>query len=151
MASVYPDQELRIAVGVGVARDPGDIALHPRPDLAGLAEVGFADEVELLIEEAVGPRVDPRDPLVVIEYVTPDPLYRDPLRYAIRAAEGRGRSIQYDVIAVVSSVDGAEAGQQRALGVMRAIMQDRVPASRVHLGLRIDPSIPAPRVLVYVR
>jgi len=98
-----------------------------------------------------GPRVDPRDPLVVIEYVTPDPLYRDPLRYAVRAAESRGRSVQYDVIAVVASVDGAQAGQQRALGVMRSIMQDRVPASRVHLGLRIDPSIQAPRVLVYVR
>lgn len=98
-----------------------------------------------------GPRVDPRDPLVTIEFATPDPLYRDPLRYAVRAAESRGRSVQYDVIAVVASVDGAEAGQQRALSVMRAIMQDRVPASRVHLGLRVDPSIPAPRVLVYVR
>lgn len=98
-----------------------------------------------------GPRVDPRDPLVTIDFTTPDPRYADPLRYAIRAAEGRGRSVQYDVIAVVASLEGAEDGQQRALGVMRAISRDRVPMSRLHLGVRVDPSVRAPRVLVYVR
>lgn len=100
---------------------------------------------------APAPRVDARDPLVTIDYTTPDPVYRDPLRYAVRAAEARRRSVEYDVVAVVASMDGAAEGNQRALGVMRAIMQDQVPAARVRLGLRIDPTIPAPRVLVYVR
>jgi hypothetical protein len=48
-----------------------------------------------------GPRVDPRDPLVIIDFATADPPYRDPLRYAIRAAEARRARVQYDVIALV--------------------------------------------------
>ena len=43
------------------------------------------------------------------------------------------------------------AGQTRATGVMRAIMRDRVPASRIHLGLRADPSLASSQVRVYVR
>lgn len=100
---------------------------------------------------APGPRVDRRDPLVTIDFTAADPRYRDPLRYAIRSAEARGRSVQYDVIAVVASLDNAADGQQKAGEVMRAITQDRVPAGRVHLGLRVEPWVAAPRVLVYVR
>lgn len=100
---------------------------------------------------APGPRVDPRDPLVTITFTDPNPPYPEPLRYAVRAAEARSRGVQYDVIAVVRSLDGAADGQQRALGVMRAMAQDRVAASRLHLGLRVDPSVVATTVLVYVR
>ena len=34
---------------------------------------------------------------------------------------------------------------------MRAIMRDRVPATRIHLGLRTDPTLAASQVRVYVR
>ncbi|MGE0420465.1 MAG: hypothetical protein AB7O80_26970 [Acetobacteraceae bacterium] len=98
-----------------------------------------------------GPRVDRRDPLVTIDFASADPRYRDPLRYAIRAAEARGRSIQYDVVAVVPSVEAVADGQRRATDVMRAITQDRVPMARLHMGLRVEPWVTAPRVLIYVR
>jgi hypothetical protein len=98
-----------------------------------------------------GPRVDPRDPLVTIDFATSDIRYRDPLRYAVRAAEVRRRSVQYDVIGVVASVEAVPDGQEKALDVLRTIAAERVTADRLHLGLRIDPSVPAPRVLVYVR
>lgn len=98
-----------------------------------------------------GPRVDRRDPLVAIDFASPDPRYQDPLRYAIRSAESRGRSIQYDVVAIVPSTDQVADGQRRAADVMRAIAQDRVPMGRMHMGLRVEPWVSAPRVLVYVR
>lgn len=96
-------------------------------------------------------RVDPREPLVVIDYAEANPRYRDPLRIAVRAAESRDRRIQYDVIAVVPKLEAAAEGQARATEVMRAIMQDNVPAARIHLGLRADPSLQQPQVRVYVR
>jgi hypothetical protein len=43
------------------------------------------------------------------------------------------------------------AGQDRATGVMRAIMRDRVPASRIHLAFRSDPTLASSQVRVYVR
>lgn len=98
-----------------------------------------------------GPRVDRRDPLVTIDFASADPRYRDPLRYAIRAAESRGRSIQYDVVAVVPSAEMMADGQRHGVSVMRAIAQERVPMGRLHLGLRVEPWLTAPRVLVYVR
>ena len=100
---------------------------------------------------APGPRVDARDPLVTVDYSTPDPVFRAPLSYAVRAAEARDWRVQYDVIAVVPSLAAAADGQQRAMTVMQAIMSDRVPASRIHLGLRADPSLTVPQVRVYVR
>lgn len=97
------------------------------------------------------PRVDPRDPLVTIDFTGPRTGFREPLRYAVRAAEARDRAVQFDVIAIVASVEAAPEGERRATEVMRAMLADRVPARRVHLGLRIDPTLTAPRVLVYVR
>jgi hypothetical protein len=35
--------------------------------------------------------------------------------------------------------------------VMRAIMRERVPATRIHLGVRTDPALAASQVRVYVR
>ena len=45
----------------------------------------------------------------------------------------------------------AAAGQQRAAEVMRDIMAQGVPASRIHLGLRAAPAGSAQEVRVYVR
>ena len=59
--------------------------------------------------------------------------------------------MQYDVVAVVKDTAEAAAGQEHAIGVMRAIMRDRVPATRIHLGVRTDPALAASQVRVYVR
>lgn len=96
--------------------------------------------------------VDPRVPLVVIDYgegLLPD--YAGLLHSAVRAAEARYPGVQYDVIAVVADASGAPAAQNNAVGVMRAIMRDRVLASRIHLGLRSDPAVTGSQVRVYVR
>jgi hypothetical protein len=98
-----------------------------------------------------GPREDTRVPLVVIDYATPDPAYQDLLRLAVRAAEGRSQSVQYDVVAMIKNPDESAVAQQRAASVMRAIMAERVPAARVHLALRTDPALAADEVRVYVR
>ena len=95
--------------------------------------------------------MDARDPLVTIDFAVADPRYGDPLRYAVRAAETRRAGVRYDVIAVVPNATDAAAGQTHGQDVMRTIMLERVPSSRVNLGLRIDPSVSSVRVLVYVR
>jgi hypothetical protein len=95
--------------------------------------------------------VDPRTPLVTIDYSVPAPDYAELLHYGVTAAEARDAEVQFDVISVVKDAADAAAGQERATGVMRAIMRDRVPASRVHLALRTDPALEAGQVRVYVR
>jgi hypothetical protein len=95
--------------------------------------------------------VDARTPLVTIDYTVPSPDYGELLHDAVRAAESRYADVQYDVVAVQRETADASTGQQRATGVMRAIMRDRVPASRIHLGLRTDPTLAASQVRVYVR
>jgi hypothetical protein len=95
--------------------------------------------------------IDPRTPLVTIDYTVPSPDYAQLLHAAVRAAESRYPDVQYDVISVLSDTADASLGQERATDVMRAIMRDRVPASRIHLGLRTDPALAATQVRVYVR
>ncbi|WP_428486080.1 hypothetical protein [Rhodopila sp.] len=95
--------------------------------------------------------IDPRTPLVTIDYTAPSPDYAELLHYAVRAAEARDVDVQYDVISVLKDPAEASDGQEHAIGVMRAIMRDRVPASRIHLGLRTDPVLAASQVRVYVR
>jgi hypothetical protein len=95
--------------------------------------------------------VDPRTPLVTIDYTVAAPDYAELLHYAVRAAEARDADVQYDVISVLKDPAEAAAGQDRATGVMRAIMRDRVPADRIHLALRTDPALAASQVRVYVR
>jgi hypothetical protein len=95
--------------------------------------------------------IDPRAPLLTIDYTVSSPDYAELLHYAVRAAENRDPNVQYDVIAVMKDMSEAAEGQERAAGVMRAIMRDRVPASRIHLGLRSDPGLAASQVRVYVR
>ncbi len=100
---------------------------------------------------SVQPSVDPRTPLAVIDFASADPDYRGLLGYAVRAAEGRDHAVQFDVVAVTPSTDQFTSGQIQASNVMRAIMEDRVPADRLHLGLRTDPALTANQVRVYVR
>ena len=95
--------------------------------------------------------VDARTPLVTIDYTVAAPDYAELLHYAVRAAESRDSDVQYDVIAVLKDTSEVTEGQERATGVMRAIMRDRVPASRIHLALRTDPALAASQVRVYVR
>jgi hypothetical protein len=95
--------------------------------------------------------LDARTPLVTIDYTIPFPDYAELLHYGVHAAETRDPGVQYDVIAVVKDSSEVALGQERATGVMRAIMRDRVSATRIHLGLRTDPALAASQVRVYVR
>ncbi len=95
--------------------------------------------------------IDARTPLLTIDYTVASPDYAELLHYAVRAAENRDPNVQYDVVAVLKDMSEATEGQEHATGVMRAIMRDRVPAGRIHLGLRSDPSLTANQVRVYVR
>ena len=96
--------------------------------------------------------VDPRVPLVTIDYAEgAAPDYTSLLHSAVRAAESRYPDVQYDVVAVVADAGAAASAQENAVEVMRAIMRDRVPASRIHLGLRTDPALAGSQVRVYVR
>lgn len=95
--------------------------------------------------------LDKRTPLVTIDYTVPAPDYAELLHYAVRAAEKHDAEVQYDVISVLKTASEGAVGQERATGVMRAIMRDRVPSSRIHLGLRTDPALAASQVRVYVR
>jgi hypothetical protein len=114
----------------------------------------FAPAPEAKAQTPPAPRpaaIDPRTPLVTIDYTIPSPEYGDLLHAAVRAAEMRDADVQFDVVAVMKDMSNVTQGQERATGVMRAIMRDRVPATRIHLGLRTDPTLAADRVLVYVR
>ena len=95
--------------------------------------------------------LDTRTPLVTIDYTVASPDYGELLHAAVRAAEARDADVQYDVVSVLKDTAEAAAGQQRATGVMRAIMRDRVPETRIHLALRTDPALAASQVRVYVR
>jgi hypothetical protein len=95
--------------------------------------------------------LDNRTPLVTIDYTVPSPDYGELLHDAVRAAESRYADVQFDVVSVLKDTSEASAGQERATGVMRAIMRDRVPATRIHLALRTDPTVTSSQVRVYVR
>ncbi len=107
--------------------------------------------VEPTIVVAAPPKIDPRTALVVIEYAAPNPKYRETLGLAVRAAEARDKRVRYDVIAVAKTIDGVGSARAQAAEIMRAMMQEGVPASRIALGLRAEPAIPNTQVRVYVR
>ena len=94
-------------------------------------------------------RYDPRTPLISIDFASPSPNYRDLLRLAVRAAESRNGTVQFDVVAVTPALE--DGAPPQAVEVMRAIVAERVPAARVHLGVRSDPAVTAVQVRVYVR
>ena len=114
----------------------------------------FAPSPEAKAEPAPPPApvpLDKRTPLVTIDYTIPSPNYAELLHYAVQAAEARDADVQYDVVSVVKDTAQLAAGQEHAIGVMRAIMRDRVPATRIHLAVRTDPALAASQVRVYVR
>jgi hypothetical protein len=128
--------------------------------LAGIALVGcklvdqetFAPSPEeVAAAQAAPPRADARTALLTIGYATPNPNYQDVLRYAVRAAEARSPSVQYDVIAMLPAGSDMALAQGNAVEVMRGILAQGVPASRIHLGLRTEPASLTREVRVYVR
>jgi type IV pilus biogenesis protein CpaD/CtpE len=111
----------------------------------------FAPSPEATQAAAQAPKVDARTALLTINYTEPNPSYQDVLRYAVRAAETRAPGVQYDVVAMLPSGADAAAAQRRSAEVMRAIMDQGVPASRIHLGLRTAPAGDPQEIRVYVR
>lgn len=114
----------------------------------------FAPSPEAKADPAPPPApvvLDARTPLVTIDYTIPSPDYAELLHYAVHAAEARDADVQYDVVSVLKDTAEVAAGQEHAIGVMRAIMRERVPATRIHLGVRADPALAASQVRVYVR
>ena len=97
------------------------------------------------------PQADTRHPLVTIRAGTPPLNYGDPLRFAVRAAEARDPTVEFDVIAMLPAANDVAQEQRNATDVMRAILATGVPARRVHLGLRIQQALAVPQVRVYVR
>ena len=67
----------------------------------------------------------------------------------MRAAESRNGTVQFDVVAVTPALE--DGAPPQAVEVMRAIVAERVPAARVHLGVRSDLAVTAVQVRVYVR
>ena len=111
----------------------------------------FAPSPEASAAKPVTPKADPRTPLVTIGYATPNPNYQDVLRFAVREAETRAPGVQYDVVAILPSGADAAAAQHRVAEVMRGIMAQDVPASRIHLGLRTAQAGAEQEVRIYVR
>jgi hypothetical protein len=97
------------------------------------------------------PKVDTRTPLVTIDYGGSSPDYQGLLRFAIHAAETQAPGVQYDVIGMLPAGGDAVAEQSRAVEIMRAIMAQGVPASRIHLGLRSEAAGSPQEIRVYVR
>jgi hypothetical protein len=95
--------------------------------------------------------LDARTPLITIDYTVASPEYGELLHDAVRAAEARDADVQYDVVSVMKDTSDISTGQQRATGVMRAIMRDQVPSTRIHLAVRTDPALAASQVRIYVR
>ncbi|HEX3403085.1 MAG TPA: hypothetical protein VHT74_22435 [Acetobacteraceae bacterium] len=111
----------------------------------------FAPSPEAKEAAPAPPKADPRTPLLTIGYATPNPNYQDVLRYGVREAEARAPGVQYDVIALLPAGGDAAVAQHSAVDVMKAILAQGVPESRVHLLLRSTPAGSEREVRVYVR
>jgi hypothetical protein len=111
----------------------------------------FAPSPEAKAAKPAGPKADTRTALITIDYAEPSPNYQDLLRYAVREAETRVPGVEYDVSATLPAGSDAAVAQRRATDVMRDIMAQGVPDSRVHLGLSTEPADSPQEVRVYVR
>jgi hypothetical protein len=120
-------------------------------DQTTFAPTPEADPVPLVPAASTASQADPRKPLLTIGYATPDPNYQEVLRYAVHTAETRARGVQYDVVAMMPAGGDAAQAQGNAVEVMRTILAQGVPQSRIHLGLRVAPAGVAREVRVYVR
>lgn len=94
---------------------------------------------------------DARLPLLTIRYDVPAPDYATVLPLAVHTAQQRRPGVGFDVVSVVASPSEAAQGQLDAAEVSRAIVKLGTPATRVNLGLRIDPSATPRQVLVFPR
>ena len=99
-----------------------------------------------------------RKPLVTIRYEAPNPPYEGALAQAVQAAESRAPNLIYDVVAVIpqnndpiAQMDAVTRGREEAANVMRAVMGQNVPDTRIRLAARIDQDATALEVRVYVR
>lgn len=110
----------------------------------------FAPSPEAKAETVTQPKADSRTPLITINFAESSPDYQGLLRFALNAAETRDPQVEYDVVAMLPGSSDAAAGQKHALEVMRAMIAQGVPASRIHLGLRTALAGGAPEVRVYV-
>ena len=111
----------------------------------------------------VPPPVETRTPLIVIAASATPQEYAASLRNAVRAAQKRRRDIEYDVTGIapaapkasdpppVTRVVALEEAGSHAAEIMRAIMAQGVPAARIQLAVRSDPTIQAGEIRVYVR
>jgi len=111
----------------------------------------FAPSPEPATAAAPTPKAETRTALVTINYATPHPDYRDVLRFAVNEAERRAPRVQYDVVGMLPAGGDAADAQRRVAEVMRSIMAQRVPADRIHLGLRTAQADTQPEVRIYVR
>jgi len=128
--------------------------LAPALALAGcklVDQTTFAPSPEASTAAEAVPQADPRAALLTIGYATPNPNYQEVLRYAVRTAETRAPGVQYDVIAMLPAGGDVAQAQGNAAEVMRGILAQGVPASRVHLGLRGAAAGGMREVRVYVR
>lgn len=110
----------------------------------------FAPSPEASAAVVEPPKADKRVALLTIDYDQPNPSYQELLRYAIHTAETRVPGVEYDVIAMLPPKADAAAAQRHAVDVMRDIMAQGVPASRIHLGLRAEQADGPVEVRVYV-
>jgi hypothetical protein len=119
-------------------------------DQTTFAPTPEADPPPLVPAASTTSQADPRKPLLTIGYATPDPNYQEVLRYAVDTAETRAPGVQYDVVAMMPAGGDAAQAQENAVDVMRTILAQDVPQSRVHLALRTAPAGMAREVRVYV-
>jgi hypothetical protein len=98
-----------------------------------------------------------RIPLVTIRYDTPDPDYGTTVGQAVRAVEAAKPETSYDIVAAVpqrldqsAQAEETATGNDDAAGVMRALMEDGIPAARLHLALRVDPALSVREVRIYL-
>jgi hypothetical protein len=95
------------------------------------------------------PAPDARVPLLTIRYDVPAPDYGTVLPIAVRTAKQRRPGVAFDVVSVIASAADAPQGEADAAEVSRAIAKLGIPAERIHLGVRVDPSATLRSVLVY--
>lgn len=88
--------------------------------------------------------------VLTIRYDTADPTYQDALAQAVRAVEQRRPGAIYDVIAVSTAAETAQAAKD-AGAVMATMKGLGVPNNRLNLGARIDPAMTVREVRLYLR
>jgi hypothetical protein len=98
---------------------------------------------------APAPAPDARVPLLTIRYDVPAPDYATVLPIAVRTAKQRRPGVAFDVVSVIATAADAPQGEADAAAVSRAIAKLGIPAERIHLGVRVDPSATLRSVLVY--